>query len=160
MYFFSLLTKITSFRHISSTEKCVETDYNIYYSDREKVDSLLCVSLLEQKGIMAWHEVTTGGTNDGELFSAPTAQVMLTENARKTIDPWKPGKITYSEAVEHAHTILPINAAPNTPRDVKCVFLGRATEDQEVKYPALYACVWHTKSQKSRSSGLEASVQS
>jgi hypothetical protein len=68
------------------------------------------VSLLEQKGIMAWHEVTTGGTNDGELFSAPTAQVMLTENARKTIDPWKPGKITYSEAVEHAHTILPINA--------------------------------------------------
>ena len=32
---------------------------------------------------MAWHEVTTGGTNDGELFSAPTAQVMLTENARK-----------------------------------------------------------------------------
>ena len=43
MYFFSLLTKITSFRHIPSTEKCVETDYNIYYSDREKVDSLLCV---------------------------------------------------------------------------------------------------------------------
>ena len=124
MYFFSLLTKITSFRHIPSTEKCVETDYNIYYSDREKVDSLLCVSLLEQKGIMAWHEVTTGGTNDGELFSAPTAQVMLTENARKTIDPWKPGKITYSEAVEHAHTILPVNARAKYASGCKVCFFG------------------------------------
>ena len=40
MYFFSLLTKITSFRHIPSTEKCVETDYNIYYSDSKDRDRL------------------------------------------------------------------------------------------------------------------------
>ena len=76
---------------------------------------------------MAWHEVTTGGTNDGELFSAPTAQVMLTENARKTIDPWKPGKITYSEAVEHAHTILPINARAKYASGWKLCFSGPNT---------------------------------
>ena len=34
------LTKITSFRHIPSTEKCVETDYNIYYSDSKDRDRL------------------------------------------------------------------------------------------------------------------------
>ena len=73
---------------------------------------------------MAWHEATTGGMNDGELFSAPTAQVMLEENARKTIDPWKPGKITYSEAVEHAHTILPINARAKYAAGCKVCFFG------------------------------------
>ena len=34
------LTKITSFRHIPSTENCVETDYNIYYSDSKDRDRL------------------------------------------------------------------------------------------------------------------------
>ena len=78
---------------------------------------------------MAWHEATTGGMNDGELFSAPTAQVMLEENTRKTIDPWKPGKITYSEAVEHAHTILPINARAKYAAGCKVCFFGPCNRD-------------------------------
>ena len=49
-------------------------------------------------------------------LSAPTAQVM----APRYIDPWKAGKIRYSEAIMHSNTILPIRVHV----DCKVCFCG------------------------------------